>query len=55
MRERDHSDDPDVVGRKILRWAFRKWRCGGMDWIELSQDIERWRAIVNAIMNLRVP
>ena len=28
---------------------------GGVDWIFLAQDRERWRAIVNAIMNLRVP
>jgi len=54
LRERDHSEDPGVEGRTILRCIFRKWD-GGMDWIELAQDRHRWRALVNAVMNLRVP
>jgi hypothetical protein len=45
--------DPGVDGRIILRWIFGKWD-GGMNWIELAQDRDRWRALVNAVMNLRV-
>jgi hypothetical protein len=29
--------------------------CGCMDWIELAQDKDRWRALVKAVMNLRFP
>jgi len=52
--ERDHLVDPRVDGRIILKWIFRKWD-GGMGWIDLAQDKDRWRALVNAVMNLRIP
>jgi hypothetical protein len=50
-----HLGDPGVDGRIILRWISRKWDVGGMDWIELAQDRDRWWALVNAVMNPRVP
>ena len=39
----------------ILRWIFRKWYGGSMDWIDLAENRDRWRALVNAVMNCRVP
>jgi len=37
-----------------IKMDLRKWDVGDMDWIELAQDRDRWRALVNAVMKLRV-
>jgi hypothetical protein len=44
-------EDLGVDGRIILKSIF-KTCCGGMDWIDLAQDSERWRVLVTAVMNL---
>jgi hypothetical protein len=45
---------PEADGRIILKWILRKQMLG-MDWIKLAQDSDRWQALVNAVMNVRVP
>ena len=53
-------------GKRPLRRPRRRWEddtkmdlqevgCGGLDWIELAEDRDRWWALVTAVMNLRVP
>jgi hypothetical protein len=51
MREGDHLQDPGVDERIILKWIFKK-RDGGLDWIDLVQDRNRWRALVNVVTKL---
>jgi len=38
-----------------IKMGLQKVGCGGKNWIDLAQDKDRWRALVNAVMNLTVP
>jgi len=50
-----------TLGRPMRRWEgnikmnIQEVGCRSMDWIELAQDRDRWRALVKTVMNLRVP
>ena len=55
------SEGKRTIGRPRRRWEdniktdVQDVGCGGMDWIEVAHDRDRWRALVNVVMNLWVP
>ena len=54
-------EEKRTLGRPKRRWEdnikldFQEVGFGDMDWIEMAQDRDRWRALVTAVMNIRVP
>ena len=56
-REREnYMEDLGLNRRIILEWIAKKWEgVHGLYCIDLAQDMDRWRAVVNAVMNLGLP
>jgi hypothetical protein len=54
LNDKGHLEDPGANGRIILKFIFKKWG-GDMDWIDLAKNRVRSRALVSALIKLRVP
>jgi len=52
--ETDHMEGLRIDGKIILKLIFKKWDWS-MDCIDLAQDRDSWRAVVDAVMNFRGP
>jgi hypothetical protein len=55
QKERSHPEDQDVNGWIILKYILEEIGWDGMNWIDVAQDRDQWRALANTIMNLLGP
>ncbi len=55
LKERDILGDPSRRWEDNIKMDLQEGGCRDVDWIELAQDMDRWRTLVNEVMNLRVP
>jgi hypothetical protein len=54
FKARDHLEDQGVDGRLIFKMNLKEKRWEAVDWIDLAQDRDRWRAVVKTVMSIRV-
>jgi hypothetical protein len=54
QNETDHWED-EGVGEWPIKMNLREIEWDAMDWFDLAQDWDQWRALLNTVMNLRVP
>jgi hypothetical protein len=55
QKEGDHYEDLDVRWDDNIKMDCKEIEWGGMDWTDLAQDKDQWRALANTVMNLSVP
>jgi hypothetical protein len=51
LMKRGNLEDIGLDGWIILNWIMKKWN-GGIDWMYLAEDFDRWRILLNAIIDL---
>jgi hypothetical protein len=55
LKERDHLEDIGMEKRNVIKWVLKQTVGGREMWIDLVLETESWQALVNAVINLRVP
>jgi hypothetical protein len=54
LKQEDRLEALDIEGR-IYKLVLKETECGGVDWIKITQDRDKWQAFVKTVMNLQVP